>query len=192
MQPHMIYPWGYVSVSSRFVASSAFRLHTIFLLDTVFDVICSGRACFQQWVSCYWVTMPGRCNWLPPYRQHSLMFAALSVFHNSIYIVAGFCCSALWRFQNSSCVAAWSALILVQINYSIYTDDLLSHTPGVAGMIRTRRPNLPGEGHCMIYVIVTDDLRRSAGGSLAAVSVVASQSSHVRRWAWFSHWSFSL
>ena len=58
-----------------------------------------------------------------PYRQHSLMFAALSVFHNSIYIVAGFCCSALWRFQNSSCVAAWSALILVQINYSIYTDD---------------------------------------------------------------------
>ena len=191
MQPHMIYPWGYVSVSSRFVASSAFRLHTIFLLDTVFDVICSGRACFQQWVSCYWVTMPGRCNWLPPYRQHSLMFAALSVFHNSIYIVAGFCCSALWHFQNSSCVAAWSALILVQINYSIYTDDLLSHTPGLddsdTAAESARRRSLHDLCHCYWW------LKRSAGaGSLAAVSVVASQSSHVRRWAWFSHWSFSL
>ena len=65
MQPHMIY----LSLRLRIVASSAFRLHTIFLLDTVFDVICSSRACFQQWVICYWVTMPGRCNWLPPYRQ---------------------------------------------------------------------------------------------------------------------------
>lgn len=85
--------------------------------------------------------------------DNSLMFAALTVSHNSIYIAGFFfSCSALWHFQNSSCVAAWSALILVQINYSIYDTDNLSSGPGLddsdTAAESARRRSLHDLCHC--------------------------------------------